>query len=84
MSTDPLPATRCSLRSSQGSPAFITFVTAGYPTPNDTVPILLAMQNGGADIIEIGVPFSDPVADGPAIQETNMVRSTYLKLDRHS
>ena len=35
--------------------------------------ILLAMQNGGADIIELGVPFSDPIADGPAIQETNTV-----------
>jgi tryptophan synthase alpha subunit len=52
----------------------VTFVTAGYPTANDTVPILLAMQEGGADIIELGVPFSDPIADGPAIQETNTVR----------
>ncbi|KZT71419.1 tryptophan synthase [Daedalea quercina L-15889] len=55
------------------SPALVPFVTAGYPTPEDTVPILLAMQEGGADIIELGVPFSDPVADGPAIQETNVV-----------
>jgi tryptophan synthase len=51
----------------------VTFVTAGYPTKNDTVPLLLAMQAGGADIIELGVPFSDPIADGPAIQETNTV-----------
>jgi tryptophan synthase len=51
----------------------VTFVTAGYPTIDDTVPILLAMQAGGADIIELGVPFSDPIADGPAIQETNTV-----------
>ncbi|KAI0006190.1 bifunctional tryptophan synthase TRP1 [Russula compacta] len=57
----------------EGSPALVTFVTAGYPTPQDTVPILLAMQEGGADIIELGVPFSDPMADGPAIQETNNV-----------
>ena len=35
--------------------------------------ILLAMENGGADIIELGVPFSDPIADGPVIQETNTV-----------
>ncbi len=48
-------------------------MTAGYPTPNDTVPVLLAMQEGGTDIIELGVPFSDPMADGPAIQETNNV-----------
>ncbi|KDQ60898.1 hypothetical protein JAAARDRAFT_124358 [Jaapia argillacea MUCL 33604] len=56
-----------------GSPALVTFVTAGYPTVKDTVPILLAMQEGGADIVELGVPFSDPIADGPAIQETNTV-----------
>lgn len=49
-------------------------MTAGYPTPEDTVPILLSMQEGGADIIELGVPFSDPIADGPTIQETNAVR----------
>lgn len=57
----------------QDQPATVTFVTAGYPRKEDTVPILLAMENGGADIIELGVPFSDPIADGPAIQETNTV-----------
>lgn len=56
----------------------MTFVTAGYPTADDTVPILLAMQRGGADIIELGVPFSDPIADGPAIQESNTVRALEL------
>lgn len=49
------------------------FTTAGFPTINDTVPILLALQAGGADIIELGVPFSDPIADGPAIQGSNTV-----------
>ncbi len=53
-------------------------MTAGFPTTEDTVPILLAMQEGGADIIELGVPFSDPMADGPAIQETNNVRRAHL------
>ncbi|KAF9653070.1 tryptophan synthetase [Thelephora ganbajun] len=57
----------------QGTAAFVTFVTAGYPTANDTVDILLAMERGGADIIELGVPFSDPSADGPVIQESNMI-----------
>jgi len=57
----------------QRRPILVTFVTAGYPTPDDTVPILLSMQQGGADIIELGVPFSDPIADGPAIQETNNI-----------
>lgn len=62
----------------QGNPALVTFVTAGYPTQDDTVPILLAMQKGGADIIELGMPFSDPIADGPAIQETNTVRGVTI------
>ena len=61
----------------QTSPALVTFVTAGYPKVEDTVPILLSMQEGGADIIELGVPFSDPIADGPAIQETNVVRTQH-------
>ena len=64
------------LRGAQGQPALVTFVTAGYPTVNATVPILLAMEEGGADVIELGVPFSDPIADGPTIQETNTVRRT--------
>ena len=51
----------------------MTFVTAGYPRVEDTVPLLLAMEKGGSDVIELGVPFSDPIADGPAIQETNAV-----------
>ncbi|KNZ80375.1 Tryptophan synthase, partial [Termitomyces sp. J132] len=55
------------------APALVTFVTAGYPTPDDTVSILLAMQTGGSDIIELGMPFSDPIADGPAIQEANTI-----------
>ncbi|VDB96745.1 unnamed protein product [Peniophora sp. CBMAI 1063] len=61
----------------EGEPALVTFVTAGYPTPKDTVPTLLAMEAGGSDIIELGVPFSDPMADGPAIQETNNVALTH-------
>ncbi|KAI6141833.1 tryptophan synthase beta subunit-like PLP-dependent enzyme [Pisolithus tinctorius] len=60
-------------KKAEGSHALVTFVTAGYPNKDDTVPILLGMQAGGADIIEVGVPFSDPIADGPAIQETNLV-----------
>ncbi|EIN07200.1 bifunctional tryptophan synthase TRP1 [Punctularia strigosozonata HHB-11173 SS5] len=60
-------------KKAQGQPALVTFVTAGYPTPADTAPILLAMQQGGADIIEMGIPFSDPIADGPVIQESNTV-----------
>ncbi|KAF8627726.1 hypothetical protein AX15_004270 [Amanita polypyramis BW_CC] len=55
----------------EGSIALVTFLTAGFPHRNDTVPLLFAMQNGGANIIELGIPFSDPIADGPVIQEAN-------------
>ncbi len=42
----------------------IAYLTAGYPHPDETVDLLLAMQNGGANILELGVPFTDPQADG--------------------
>ena len=47
------------------------YFTAGYPQLNDTVPILEKLQENGADLIEIGLPFSDPLADGPTIQESS-------------
>ncbi|XDG02719.1 hypothetical protein ABKA04_002334 [Annulohypoxylon sp. FPYF3050] len=53
--------------------ALVTYVTSGYPKPEDTPDILLGMQKGGADIIELGVPFTDPIADGPTIQTSNTV-----------
>lgn len=56
-----------------GRPLFIAYVTAGYPAPEETVPILLEMEAGGADVIELGVPFSDPLADGATIQHANHV-----------
>lgn len=46
----------------------IAYITAGDPTPERSVSIIAALERGGADLIELGVPFSDPVADGPAIQ----------------
>jgi len=49
------------------------YYTAGYPGINDTVRIARALEDAGADIIEIGIPFSDPVADGPTIQASNKV-----------
>ncbi|TAQ86186.1 hypothetical protein B7494_g5479 [Chlorociboria aeruginascens] len=55
----------------EGRPALVTYVTAGYPTPAETVDILLGMEAGGADVIELGVPFTDPIADGPTIQKSN-------------
>jgi len=51
-----------------GRKALIPYITAGDPTPAVTLPLMHAMVKAGADIIELGVPFSDPMADGPVIQ----------------
>jgi tryptophan synthase alpha chain len=48
------------------------YCTAGYPQLNSTVEVIDALQNNGADIIELGIPYSDPIADGPVIQQSNM------------
>lgn len=55
----------------EGRTALIPFVTAGDPEPGVTVPLLHAMVAAGADMIELGVPFSDPIADGPVIQRAS-------------
>lgn len=49
------------------------YCTAGYPQLSSTVEVLTALQNSGADIVEIGIPYSDPIADGPVIQQSNML-----------
>jgi len=54
-----------------GRPALIPFVTAGDPSPQQAVAIMHALVRGGADVIELGVPFSDPMADGPVIQRSS-------------
>ena len=54
-----------------GRQALIPYVTAGAPFADATVDIMLALAEGGADIIELGVPFSDPMADGPVIQQAS-------------
>lgn len=54
-----------------GRKALVPFITAGDPDPDLTLPLLHALVNGGADIIELGVPFSDPMADGPTIQRAS-------------
>jgi len=70
-----------------GRKALIPFITAGDPNPDFTVPMLHALVESGADVIELGVPFSDPMADGPVIQraseralEHHMGLSKVLKL----
>jgi tryptophan synthase alpha chain len=52
----------------RGEKALVAFVTAGDPLPDGTAEIVLALAEAGADIVELGVPFSDPLADGPVIQ----------------
>ena len=47
------------------------YFTAGFPQLNDTVPVLEQLQASGVDMIEIGLPFSDPLADGPTIQDSS-------------
>jgi tryptophan synthase alpha chain len=54
---------------SQGRKALIPYLRAGFPHPDHTLALMHALVEGGADIIELGVPFSDPMADGPVIQE---------------
>ena len=55
----------------RGEKALITYYTGGFPTLAESMDNLLLCQNSGADIVEVGIPFSDPVADGPVIQHTS-------------
>ena len=51
--------------------ALVTFITAGDPDLQTTEELVIAMESAGADIIELGIPYSDPLADGPTIQESS-------------
>ncbi|MDR1311913.1 MAG: tryptophan synthase subunit alpha [Burkholderiaceae bacterium] len=62
-----------SLLAAQGRKALIPFMTAGYPRADTTAALMRVLVEGGADIIELGVPFSDPMADGPVIQRASEV-----------
>ena len=53
--------------------AFIAFITAGYPSLAATEKLLLSLPSAGVDVIELGIPFSDPLADGPLIQEASRI-----------
>ena len=64
-------STRFNELSSAGRSALVPFITSGDPDPGLTVDIMHALVRGGADIIELGVPFSDPMADGPVIQKAS-------------
>ena len=56
---------------SEGVRGLIAYLTAGDPSPSRTVGLIRALERGGADIVELGVPFSDPIADGPVIQRAS-------------
>ena len=62
---------RMELLKSQGKKAFITYITAGLPDMEGTKRILRAQYEAGLDVVELGIPFSDPVADGPVIQDAS-------------
>lgn len=70
MSSTRIQATFARL-ASEGRQALIPYVTAGDPYADVTVELMLAMARAGADVIELGVPFSDPMADGPVIQRAS-------------
>lgn len=75
-SSRPMTETRIDRRfatlKAEGRPALVTFVTAGDPDLETSARILEGLPKAGADIIELGMPFSDPMADGPAIQAASM------------
>ena len=62
-------AERLRQRLKEGRKGLIVYVTAGYPDYAATLEVVLAAEAAGADIVEIGIPFSDPIADGPVIQK---------------
>ena len=63
---------RFALLKNEGRSAFVTFLMAGDPDPETSLAIIKAMPGAGADVIEIGMPFTDPMADGPSIQAAGL------------
>ena len=72
-----LSASRLSARfaalAAEGRRALVCYVTAGHPDPEQSVTLLRGIAAAGADVIEVGVPFSDPMADGPVIQQSSQI-----------
>lgn len=66
-----------------GRKAFVPYITAGHPDPDSSLALLRGLEQAGADVIEVGVPFSDPMADGPVIQASSQVALAQgMTLDR--
>lgn len=64
---------RFSTLAAAGRKALVCYVTAGHPDPVRSVALLRGLESAGADVIEVGVPFSDPLADGPVIQRSSQI-----------
>src|ERR1041384_2161708 len=64
--------TRFAELAERGRSAFVTFVMAGDPDPKTSLEIVKALPKAGADVIELGIPFTDPMADGPSIQAAGL------------
>ena len=58
---------------SENKKAIIPYITPEFPIKGTTIPLILALEKAGASIIEVGIPFSDPLADGPTIQHSSFV-----------
>ncbi|MGH7714162.1 MAG: tryptophan synthase subunit alpha [Gemmatimonadaceae bacterium] len=69
-SSDAIAARFADLKRRERS-GLVVYLTAGHPSPNESLALLRAVATAGADVIEVGVPFSDPMADGPVIQQSS-------------
>src|SRR5215471_6504910 len=75
LSKNPIMTTRIDTRfaelKAQGRAALVTFLTAGDPDGETSLALIKALPKAGADVIELGMPFTDPMADGPAVQASS-------------
>src|SRR5712692_2523695 len=84
LSEHPIAARWRAIRGAAGvrRAALIPYLTAGFPTPADSLAALVRLAAAGADFIEVGLPFSDPLADGPTIQRSTQVARALEQIHR--
>ena len=68
----------------EGRAALIGYLPAGFPTAEQSVDMIAAMVDGGVDIVEVGLPYSDPLMDGPDIQSAVELALVYSELKGHA